>query len=108
LARSDVLSVQPDSAVVAIAFRARALSSCGRAPDALQLLNDGLVAHPEAADLHIAFDDIAERAIAALCKGPHHVNRVREIEDRPRMVSQGSFKERLAGPHLDLAQGHAR
>jgi hypothetical protein len=50
------------------------------------LLNDGVVAHPEAADLLIAFGDIAseqnayrpavesyERAIAVLRKGPHQV-----------------------------------
>jgi tetratricopeptide (TPR) repeat protein len=79
----DVLSALPDGSVAAIAFRARALNSCERALDAWRLLNEGLVAHPEGADLPIAFGDIAfmhhhynpaaesyERAIAALRKGP--------------------------------------
>lgn len=97
----DVLSALPDGTVAAIAFRARALNSCGRAQDAWRLLNEGLVAYPEEADLLIASGDIAfthnhhklaagsyERAIAALRNSPHHVNRLREIESRLRMVRQ--------------------
>jgi tetratricopeptide (TPR) repeat protein len=97
----DVLGALPDRKVSAIAFRARALSSCGRAPDALRLLNDGLVADPEAADLLCAFGDIEsmlnhyepavesyERAIAALCKGPHQINYLREIEGKLSVARQ--------------------
>jgi tetratricopeptide (TPR) repeat protein len=103
----DVLSALPDGTVAAIAFRARALNSCGRAQDAWRLLNEGLVAHPEKADLLIAFGDIAsmhnhykpaaesyERAVTALRKSPHHVNRLREIERRLRMVRQELSKSR--------------
>jgi serine/threonine protein kinase len=95
----DVLSALPDGTVAAIAFRARALNSCGREQDAWRLLNEGLVAHPEEADLLIAFGDIAfmhnhhkpaaasyERAVTALRKSPHHVNRLREIESKLRRV----------------------
>jgi uncharacterized protein HemY len=87
--------------VAAIAFRARALNACGRAQDAWHLLNEGLAAHPEELDLLIAFGDIAfmhnhfepaaklyERAVASLRKGPHHINRLREIESRLHMVRQ--------------------
>jgi tetratricopeptide (TPR) repeat protein len=103
----NVLSALPDGAVAAIAFRARALNSCGRAHDAWCLLKESLVAHPEEADLLIAFGDIAsmqnhykpaadsyERAVAALRKGPHHINRLREIESRLRMVRQELSKPR--------------
>jgi predicted Zn-dependent protease len=101
----DVLSALPDGAVAAIAFRARALNSCGRAQDAWRLLDESLVAHPEESELLIVFGDIAfmhnhyndaaesyERAIAALRNGQHHTNRLREIESRLRMVRQELFK----------------
>jgi serine/threonine protein kinase len=103
----DVLSALPDGTVAAIAFRARALNSCGRAQNARRVLNEGLVAYPEEADLLIAFGDIAsthnhykaaaesyERAVAALRKGPHHISRLREIESRLRMVRQELSKSR--------------
>jgi serine/threonine protein kinase len=99
----DVLSALPDGTVPAIAFRGRALNSCGRPQDALRLLNEGLAAYPEEADLLIAFGDIAymhnhyapaaesyERAVAALRKTPHHITRLREIESRLRMASLSS------------------
>jgi serine/threonine protein kinase len=103
----DVLSALPDGTVAAIAFRARALNSCGRAQDAQRVLSEGLVVHPREADLLIAFGDIAfmhnhyepaaasyERAVAALRKSPHHINRLREIESRLRMVRQELSKSR--------------
>jgi len=103
----DVLSALPDGTVAAIAFRARALNSCGRLEDAWRLLNEGLVAHPEEADLLIAFGDVAfmhnhykpaaesyERAVAALRKSPHQISRLREIESRLRMVRQELSKSR--------------
>jgi hypothetical protein len=103
----DVLSGLPDGTVASIAFRARALNSCGRPQYGWRLLNEGLVAHPEEADLLIAFGDIAstrnhyepaaevyERAVAALRKGPHQIKRLREIESRLRMVRQELSKSR--------------
>ena len=64
-------------------------------------VKEGLVAHPEEADLLIAFGDISfmhnlyksaadsyERAVSALRRSPHHINRLREIESRLRMVRQ--------------------
>jgi tetratricopeptide (TPR) repeat protein len=103
----DVLSALPDGTVAAIAFRARALNSCGHAHDAWRLLNEGLVAHPDEADLLIASGDLAsmnnrykpavesyERAVAVLRKGPHHINRLREIESRLRVVRQELSKSR--------------
>jgi tetratricopeptide (TPR) repeat protein len=102
-----VLSALPDGMVPAIAFRARALNSCGRPQDALRLLNEGLTAHPDEADLLIAFGDIAymhnhyapagesyERAVAALRQGPHQINRLREIEGRLRMTKKKLSKSR--------------
>jgi tetratricopeptide (TPR) repeat protein len=103
----DVLRALPNGTEAAIAFRARALNSCGQSQDALRLLREGLVAHPEEADLLIAFGDIAfthnhykpaaesyARAVAALRKSPHHINRLREIESRLRMVRQELSKSR--------------
>ena len=45
--------------IAAIAFRARALNSCGRAQDARRLLSESFALHPKEADLFIAFGDIA-------------------------------------------------
>jgi uncharacterized protein HemY len=97
----------PDGTVAAIAFRARALNSCGRVQDAWHLLNKSLLTHPEEPDLLIAFGDIAfihnqnktavelyERAIAALRKNAHHINHLREIEGKLRMVRQKLSKSR--------------
>jgi serine/threonine protein kinase len=102
-----ILSALPDGTVASIAFRARALNSCGRAQDAWRLLTEGLVAHPEEPDLLIAFGDISsthnhykpaaesyERAIAALRKGSHHIDRLREIEGRLRLVRWELSKSR--------------